>query len=162
MRRHPAWAHYHLNAKPKTYHEAQVSLPYSVAVALIEGQALLPQYQDSKLGDPEISRLSRMVQVVPDDSLPRGVSCLMILQTTGGAEFKSQVDRPRGSIKNPMTPEEMSNKVHMLADGIIGRKSVDELIDRVKNAETLTNIENVMGLVVPPASARPAIGGGRA
>ncbi len=162
MRRHPAWAHYHLNAKPKTYHEAQVSLPYSVAVALIEGQALLPQYQDSKLGDPEISRLSRMVQVVPDDSLPRGVSCLMILQTTGGAEFKSQVDHPRGSIKNPMSPEEMSNKVHMLADGIIGRKSVDELIDRVKNAETLTNIENVMGLVVPPASARPAIGGGRA
>ena len=27
MRRHPAWAHYHLNAMPKTYHEAQVSLP---------------------------------------------------------------------------------------------------------------------------------------
>jgi 2-methylcitrate dehydratase PrpD len=29
MRRHPAWAHYHLNARPATYHEAQVSLPYS-------------------------------------------------------------------------------------------------------------------------------------
>ena len=34
VRRHPAWANYHQNAEPKTYHEAQVSLPYSVAVAL--------------------------------------------------------------------------------------------------------------------------------
>jgi 2-methylcitrate dehydratase PrpD len=162
MRRHPAWAHYHLNAKPKTYHEAQVSLPYSVAVALIEGNALLPQYQDDKLDDPEILRLSQMVQVVPDDSLPRGVSCLMILLTTGGAEFKSQVDHPRGSIENPMSSEEMSNKVHMLADGVIGRKSADELIDRVKNVEMLAHIGSVMDFVVPLAAARAAIGGRRA
>src|SRR3954469_380681 len=37
MRRHPAWAHYHLNARPATYHEAQGSLPDSVAIALREG-----------------------------------------------------------------------------------------------------------------------------
>src|SRR5205823_4573958 len=43
VQRHPAWASYHQNAEPKTYHEAQVSLPYSVAVALVEGAALLPQ-----------------------------------------------------------------------------------------------------------------------
>ncbi len=162
MRRHPAWAHYHLNANPKTYHEAQVSLPYSVAVALIEGQALLPQYQDSKLNDPAILRLSQMVRVIPDESLPRGVSCLMILSTTGGANLKSQVDHPRGSIANPMSPDEMANKVHMLADDVIGRKFVDELIDRVKNVEALKNIGEVMGLVVPLKSARPAIGGVRA
>jgi 2-methylcitrate dehydratase PrpD len=161
MRRHPSWAHYHLNTKPKTYHEAQVSLPYSMAVALIEGNALLPQYQDEKLNDPEILRLSQMVKVVPDESLPRGVSCLMILETTGGAELKSQVDHPRGSIENPMSPEEMSNKVHMLDDGVIGRKSTDELIDRVKKVETLESISEIMGLVVPESPGRAAIGGKR-
>jgi 2-methylcitrate dehydratase PrpD len=83
MRRHPAWAHYHQNAEPKTYHEAQVSLPYSVAVALIEGAALLPQYQNDKLSDPEILRLSRLLEVKPDETLPRGVSCLMTLETGG-------------------------------------------------------------------------------
>jgi 2-methylcitrate dehydratase PrpD len=41
MARHPDWAHYHQNATPRTYHEAQVSLPFSVAVALRDGQALL-------------------------------------------------------------------------------------------------------------------------
>ena len=161
MRRHPSWAHYHLNTKPKTYHEAQVSLPYSMAVALIEGNALLPQYQDEKLDNPDILRLSQLVKVVPDDSLPRGVSCLMILETTGGAQLKSQVDHPRGSIENPMSPEEMSNKVHMLADGVIGRKSADEMIDRVKKVETLAGIGEIMGLVVPQSAARAAIGAKR-
>jgi 2-methylcitrate dehydratase PrpD len=159
MRRHPAWAHYHLNTRPKTYHEAQVSLPYSTAVALIEGNALLPQYQDEKLSDPEILRLSEMIQVIPDEALPRGVSCLMTLKTTGGAELASQVDHPRGSIKNPMTPEDMSNKAHMLGDDIVGRDQIDAMIERVNNVETLSGITEIMNLVVPKAPARAAIGG---
>ena len=65
MRRHPAWAHYHLNARPATYHEAQVSLPFSVAIALLEGGALPPQYQNDKLKVPEVLRLSEMLTVVP-------------------------------------------------------------------------------------------------
>jgi hypothetical protein len=61
-----------------------------------------------------------------------------------------------------MSPDEMSNKVHMLADDVIVGKFVDTLIDRVKNVEALKDIGEVMGLVVPLKSARPAIGGGRA
>ena len=159
MRRHSAWAKYHLNTRPKTYHEAQVSLPYSTAVALIEGNALLPQYQNEKLSDPEILRLSQMIEVVVDDSLPRGVSCLMTLKTTGGAELKSQVDYPRGSIENPMSPDDMSNKAHMLGDDVIGRAAMDTLIERARNVEKLTSLSEIMGLVVPTAPVRAAIGG---
>ena len=36
-----AWAEYHGLRQPATYHEAQVSLPYSVAVALTDGAAWL-------------------------------------------------------------------------------------------------------------------------
>ena len=159
MQRHPAWAHYHLNARPKTYHEAQVSLPYSTAVALIEGNALLPQYQDEKLNNPEILRLSQMIKVEPDDSLARGVSCLMTLKTRGGAELKSQVDHPRGSIANPMSPEEMSNKAHMLGDDIIGRAQMDELIDRIRTVELLPDLCELMRLAVPTTPVHAAMGG---
>ena len=74
MRRHPAWAKYHHNPRPRTYHEAPVSLLFSTAVALVEGAALLPQYQDDRPANPEIVRLASLVNVVPDDTLPRGVS----------------------------------------------------------------------------------------
>src|ERR1700730_7365486 len=94
VRRHPAWAHYHGNPAPRTYHEARVSLPYSVAVAVVKGAALLPQYQDEKLSDPTILRLASLVKIVPDDALSRGVSCLMTLETDTGAVHPSLVDHP--------------------------------------------------------------------
>ena len=125
----------------------------------MEGNALLPQYQDEKLNDPDILRLSQMIKVVPDDSLPRGVSCLMTLKTNGGAELKSQVDHPRGSIENPMSAEEMSNKAHMLGDDVIGRAAMDELIERVRMWKTCPSVSEVMQLTVPSAPVRAAIGG---
>ncbi len=162
MQRHPAWAHYHLNARPKTYHEAQVSLPYSTAVALIEGNALLPQYQDEKLTNPEILRLAEMIKVVPDPALSRGVSCLMTLKTTGGAELKAQVDHPRGSIENPMSPEDMSNKAHMLGDSVIGRNRMDAVIEQARNIEKLSSISDLIQLTVPTSPVRATIGARRA
>lgn len=159
MRRHPAWAHYHLNTRPKTYHEAQVSLPYSTAVALIEGNALLAQYRDDKLGDPEIVRLSEMIEVIADDTLARGVSCLMTLKTAGGAELTARVDHPRGSIRNPMSPKDMRNKAHMLGDDVIGRDRVAALMDGVAAVEQLSGVGELIKLAVPEAPARAA--GGR-
>jgi 2-methylcitrate dehydratase PrpD len=149
VRRHPAWAAYHAKAAPATYHEAQVSLPYSVAVALVEGAALLPQYQDEKLSDQRILGLAALVTIIPDQTLSRGVSCLMTVETKTGAVYRSLVDHPRGSIANPMTADEMRNKVHLLADGVIGRSAVTELIDVVGNITTLPRLDELTRALVP-------------
>jgi 2-methylcitrate dehydratase PrpD len=149
MRRHPDWAHYHLNKTPQTYHEAQVSLPYSVAVALIDGAALLPQYQDERLHEPEILRLSNMLTIEVDPALPRGVSCHLTVETAGGARLTSQVDHPRGSIANPMTPEEMDRKVHMLADPVLGEAGVARVIEATERMEALTSIDQLTSLLAP-------------
>jgi 2-methylcitrate dehydratase PrpD len=155
IRRHPAWAHYHQIPRPATHHEAQVSLNYSVAVALREGAALLPQYTDEKVHEPGILRLSEMVTVVPDDSLPRGVSCHMTVEAEDGAIFTSQVDHPRGSIANPMTPAEAAAKTHLLADPVIGAASVDRLLEQIACVESLPRAAELMALAQgAPAGAR--------
>jgi 2-methylcitrate dehydratase PrpD len=150
MRRHPAWAHYHLNPRPRTYHEAQVSLPFSTAVALVEGAALLPQYQDDRLADPEIVRLASLVHVVPDDTLPRGVSCLMVAETDDGQVARAQVDHPRGSIVNPMTGDEMRAKVRMLAEPVIGTAATSAMIEAVAHISDLGNIGELTALLAVP------------
>src|SRR5690606_30536273 len=106
----------------------QVSLPYSVAVALIDGAALFPQYQNERLADPQIVRLSNMLEVLPDDSLSRGVSCLLELTTVSGKVYRSQVDHPRGSIENPMSEAELNPKIHLLAEPSVGAEGVASLI----------------------------------
>ena len=118
VRRHPTWANYHLNKTPRTFHEAQVSLPYSFAIALTEGAALPPQYADDQLHRPEIVRLVDLVEIVPDSSLPRGVTCLITVTLSDGTTLSSQVDDPKGSVGNPMTNADLEAKFRMLAEPV--------------------------------------------
>jgi 2-methylcitrate dehydratase PrpD len=154
MARHPDWAHYHQNKTPQTYHEAQVSLPYSVAVALKEGQALLKQYTDRKLKDPVLRRISDLVDISVDASLPRGVSCKMTMTMNDGRQFASQVDYPKGSIQNPMSDAELRAKFDALATPVIGEAHAAQLADLVADVEQVSDIGKLMRLTAKPK--RPA------
>jgi 2-methylcitrate dehydratase PrpD len=146
--RHPRWANYHKINKPRTYHEAQVSLPYAVAVSFVEGKAFLPQYSDEKLRDPLIQKLSEMVEILTVEGLPRDVSCRMQIVLRDGSQFLSQVDYPKGSIENPMTPEEKREKFKSLSSDILDgrtRKRIEETVFRI---EKVKDVSKLMKLVV--------------
>ena len=149
MERHPDWAHYHQNANPVTYHEAQVSLPYSVAVALTDGQALFAQYNNARLKEPMLRKLSGMVEITVDDTLPRGVSCRMKAIMQDGAEYISQVDYPKGSIQNPMSDEELRAKFDSLAIPVLGAKQAAAIADRVADIERCAHVGELMALLQP-------------
>ena len=144
--RHSDWALYHQNKAPRTYHEAQVSLPFSVAVALIEGQALLKQYSDRNIRNPLVKALSNAHTIVVDDTLPRGVSCKMTLTQTDGKKFTSQIDYPKGSIQNPMTDDELLGKFTSLAAPVIGAKRASALALAVMAIEKCTDVSTVLKL----------------
>ena len=156
VRRHPDWAHYHQNKAPRTYHEAQVSLPYSVAIALIEGKALLAQFSDRKLKQPAIKRLMELTRIDTDSSLPRGVSCHMTMTMNSGDEYVSQVDFPKGSIENPMSDDELRGKFESLAAPVLGQKRVDELAERVSKIESCGNVAELMKLTSKPRTLTAA------
>lgn len=142
--RHPDWARYHQNQAPRTYHEAQVSLPFSVAVALLEGKALLKQYSDRNIRNPQVKRLCQLTSISEDASLPRGVSCNMAVTLRGGRQLTSQVDYPKGSIQNPMTEQEMQGKFESLAGPVIGAKRAQALAAAVMDIERVPDVSTVL------------------
>jgi 2-methylcitrate dehydratase PrpD len=144
--RHPDWAQYHQNKSPQTYHEAQVSLPFSVAVALIEGKALLRQYSNRNIRNAEVKRLSNLVRINEDPSLPRGVSCRMTVNLKDGRRVAAQVDYPKGSIQNPMSEAEMQAKFDSLATPVIGPKKAASLAEQVLNLERVRDVSELMKL----------------
>ena len=153
MARHSDWAHYHQNANPATYHEAQVSLPYSVSVALNDGQALFAQYNNKRLAEPILKRLSNLVEFVVDDTLPRGVSCRMTVTMKDGQKYTSQVDYPKGSIQNPMNDAELRAKFDSLVIPVLGAQRAGEIADKVADIENCTDIGELMALLQAPAGA---------
>ena len=151
--RHPDWALYHQNTAPKTYHEAQVSLPYSIAVAFKEGKALLAQYTDRKLKDPQLQRIMNLTEITVDDKLPRGVSCRMTVTMADGAEFLSQVDYPKGSIQNSMSDEEIRIKFDTLATPVIGAQRAQRIAALVEDIEKSNDVGELMRLTAKPKTA---------
>ena len=146
MARHPDWALYHQNKRPQTYHEAQVSLPYSVAVALLDGQALFAQYNDARLGEAEVLRLTDLVNITVDASLPRGVSCLMTMVMHDGSKHVSQIDYPKGSIQNSMSDDELRGKFDSLVVPVLGAKRATEIAAAVASIEHCANVGDLMKL----------------
>ena len=140
VRRHPNWVDYHMISEPRTYHEAQMSLPYSVAIALVEGKALPEQYSDEKLKIPLVLQLSWRVRAVKDASLPRSVSCAMKIVSRDGAVYAAQVDYAKGSLENPMTDEEHREKFSTLAGPVISPKKIRQVIDLVAGLEEVKDI----------------------
>ncbi len=152
MLRHPDWARYHRNAAPQTYHEAQVSLPYSVAVALVDGQALFGQYNNERLKDPALLRLTRMLQIDEDASLPRGVSCLLHVEMEDGQRWQAQVDDPKGSIRNPMSDAELRGKFDSLVQPVLGKAGAQALAEAIADIESIGDVGELMRLAqVEPA-----------
>jgi 2-methylcitrate dehydratase PrpD len=146
MARHPDWAHYHLNKRPQTYHEAQVSLPYSVAVALLDGQALFAQYNNARLAESEILRLTDLVNISVDATLPRGVSCLMTMIMDDGTQYVSQVDYPKGSIQNAMSDDELRAKFDSLVTPVLGAARAQEIANMVQSIENCASVGELMKL----------------
>ena len=148
--RHPDWAHYHQNVTPKTYHEAQVSLPYATAVAMVEGRALLEQFTDAKLQDPQLLRLMSLMKISVDASLPRGVSCRMTMTMNDGSKLGSQVDYPKGSIQNPMSDAELRGKFESLAAPVLGAARAAQIADRVSDMENCASVRDLMEMTRLP------------
>jgi 2-methylcitrate dehydratase PrpD len=147
VRRHPDWAGYHLNAAPETFHEAQVSLPYSVAAAFMFGTALPPQYADDLLRREDLRKLSAMVRVEPDPTLERGVSCDMTVAFHDGSTARSVVDHPKGSVQNPMTDQDLREKFDLLTDGLLPEGAADSIQSTIDELEDVEDVNTLLDLV---------------
>lgn len=152
VHRHPDWADYHLNPRPQTYHEAQVSLPYSVAAALTFGAALPEHYSDQTLGDPRVVALMESVTIAKDASLPRGVSCRTVIELADGTVLTSQVDDPKGSLGNPLTTEELEAKFRMLTAPVIAADRATAVVAALQDLASVEDVGTLLELLEPDAS----------
>lgn len=150
--RHPDWSEYHRNSAPKTFHEAQVSLPYATAVALADGAALPPQFEDEQLHRADLRTLLEQISIETDPTLPRGVSCRLELTLTDGRTMVEQVDDPKGSAANPMTDDDLLDKFNRLAGPVIGENAAAKLATLVDGVRDASGVDQLIALTSVEAS----------
>ena len=125
-----------------------MSLPFSVAVALVTGKAFLDQYSDENLKNPVIRRLAKMTNIADDPSLPRGVSCRLIVEMQDGKKMEVQVDYPKGSQQNPMTEAERFAKFEGLSHRVLTKGQREEIIQKIGELEKEKSIKEFTTLLI--------------
>lgn len=136
---------------PSTYLKAQMSLPYTLAVTLLEGELFLDQYAPERLRDRRILQLARRVKITADpvmDQLQNDGKWPSRVQvvTGSGASYESFVDYPKGSPQNPLTDSELQQKFVRLSEKILDQRRMEEIIravdalENIKEAATLAHL----------------------
>jgi 2-methylcitrate dehydratase len=118
--------------------EADHSLPYIIAVALLDGDVMPPQYQAERIRRPDVQQLLRRVHIQPNQAysrrFPEEMPCRLTLTLKDGRQFEIEKRDYEGFVTRPMNWDAAASKFHRLA----GRHLPEDLEDAIpKMVETL-------------------------
>jgi 2-methylcitrate dehydratase PrpD len=116
---------------------AQMNLPYTAAVTLLEGNAFVDQYTDDKLHDPKIVDLANRIEVKVDPKLDalgpdemRAVNVTVTMKS--GEKLTEKVLYRSGHWKNPLSDDTLREKFRDLAGRVL-------VSDAVKSIESVVS-----------------------
>ncbi|MDB4444265.1 MmgE/PrpD family protein [bacterium] len=138
---------------PKDITSAQFSGRFGIALRMIKGGNGIGDYTEKNVRDPEILKLVEKIHYVLDEDLERIPSsdnpARVTITLSGSTVYEETVPAPRGSIKNPMTREELLRKFREFASMVVPEQQIETLIKTVKNLNDIDNIRELIQLLVP-------------
>lgn len=134
--------------RPKTRETADHSLPYCTAVAITDGDVTLDSFSDERLNDASLLDLVSRITIHRDDALtaryPRGIPNRLVVTMNDGSQFTEENEFPRGHDQNPMSDEEVTEKFHRMATGLLNDDQRERLLDACWSADSLPNISGLL------------------
>lgn len=132
----------HFSSKAvQTEMAARLSVPYCVAIALIDGQVTQAQFSSARFTDPAVRRLLEKVEVVVDPDLsplyPEKFPARVIVTMRGGDRREATFLYPKGDPANPLTPEEFLGKFRRNVDGAKVSAASSAILEAVGRLEEM-------------------------
>ena len=121
---YPEAVQYCGNRAPRTAIQAQFSLSYAIAAALVLGDLGPDAYAD--VGHPAITRLESRVTVEANPGRLRRGAKLTI--DTGGTSLTASVDDIAGDGTNPMTQDQTAEKFRRYTETTLGRQHAEAVV----------------------------------
>lgn len=136
---------------PATRETADHSLPYCVAVALLDGQLEASSFDERRLADPAIRALMCKVKVAEDPVLssqyPEGAPGRVTLHMDGGEALSVEIRYPKGHWKAPMCDEELVRKFRQLGGERLGVEGCDRALEALWAVESIADVNHLTRLM---------------
>ena len=129
---------------PKTALEGKFSIPFCMAIAVIERKAGIAQFQDRKVRDQKVIELMKRVTLYVDEELERlgydQVRSRIRVKLKDGRVVEDRYDVARGHPTKPMSWAELTEKFRDCAGLVLSRKKVDETIRLLEQFQNLNSL----------------------
>ncbi|MGH8012078.1 MAG: MmgE/PrpD family protein [Candidatus Binataceae bacterium] len=125
----------------ETKEQADHSLPYLIAVALLDGQVMPAQYQPQRIAREDVQALLRKITIHPSPELsarfPNEMPCRLTITLRTGAVLMKEKHDYEGFHTRPLLWESAVGKFHSLAEGRVSP------FLRAAIARTVAALENI-------------------
>jgi 2-methylcitrate dehydratase len=148
--------------RPTTRETADHSLPYCVAVALMDGKVTRSSFDNAHLNDKRLLDLVSRIEVRADAELdkryPDGIPNRIRIYCKDGGALEEEVTYPRGHFKNPMSDQEVEMKFKILAEPLLPAHTVYEILQRCWSLDAQPDIGAILRLMRVPDDQAAHIG----
>lgn len=143
-------ASHHNSQNIESFLDAQMSIPYAVAVAALNGEVGLTEFDEMARQNPEVKRLTQLstVEIDPacDEVYPIERPAVVTITTSRGSTFERRVGQPYGEPSNPVSDADITGKFLRLTVPYIGDQA-HGLAEQLWKFESLDIIDDVQQAV---------------
>ena len=133
---------------PQTGLEGKFSIFHVLAVALADGAALPDQFTGERVADPALAGLREKVHVHTDAEQNKD-SARLVLTLRDGRTLERRVAHNLGTPDNPMTDEQLEDKLLGLTTPVLGRDRAVAVAEMCWGISGLDDISSLVKLTVP-------------
>ncbi len=129
---------------PQTRETADHSIPYLVAVAILEGKVTPESFSRARLQDPEVSSLIEKITVEEDKDytgrFPQEYPCWMEVALTTGQRLMAELSYPQGHFRNPMSDDQVVEKFTSLSSHLLSKEQCDAALEILWSFDRLSDL----------------------
>jgi 2-methylcitrate dehydratase PrpD len=139
---------------PQTVVDAQFSMPFGAAVALLYQKAALREFHLSKIHSDDVRQMMERVEYFEDPELepsfPKQWGATVEILARGGKRYATRVEYPKGDPENPLSWQELIEKFADLTGRLMTRERRLKIVEAVRGLEGIRNIRDWSWLFVDP------------
>jgi 2-methylcitrate dehydratase len=137
---------------PATKETADHSLPYIVAMALLEGKIDNSTYAPKKIKDPKTLDFLKKITVIEDKDLtamyPEAVANRVTVKLSSGKVISKQVNYHKGHPKNPMSDQDVEKKFRTLTKRQLSENKANRALNMLWNLEKVNDVSKLFSALV--------------
>ncbi|MBI3328319.1 MAG: MmgE/PrpD family protein [Nitrospinae bacterium] len=139
-----------LKVAPPTTYAALFSLPYCIAVLLVEGKAGLDEFSETKIRDRRIIEIAGRIRYRVGDvpEFPASLPGWVRVRLQDGRTFEKREPVNRGHPANPMASAEIQAKFRDNASRTLPAARVEAILQMVDHLEDLPRVADLTALCV--------------